>query len=116
MTKHINCHCDAGSLQSQKRIEHQARFQIKQYLDIIHKFNTEDGFEEYINDNRITLSVGSDETEIFFDPRTWDAAEWFCKFTICHLIEMNQLDEFPYYQHILWNYSHDLDMDIGTFE
>ena len=95
----------------------QTRMQIKQMQDILNKFATEDGFDEFCGLNSIRLGIGKeDDIDLYFGPRTWEAAEQFLMFCICHLIESEELDKFPYYEEMADRYAAALNMERGTFE
>ena len=83
---------------------------------IIDRFGTEDGFEDYIEQDTIKLTVGKDEAAVFFSPQTWEAAEYFIKYCVCHLIESDELDSFPYYKNMADKYAADLKIERGSFE
>lgn len=83
---------------------------------ILDRFATEEGFEEYCEKNTVKLTVGSDEVDLYFGPRTWDAAEQFLMFCICHLIESEGLDKYPMYGEMLTRYAAALGEERGTFE
>ena len=94
-----------------------AREQIKQMKHILDKFVTEDGFNEYCDHNSIRIGVGAEEdVDLYFAPRTWEAAEQFLMFCICHLIETYELDKFPYYSELLDRYASALGIERGEFE
>jgi hypothetical protein len=94
----------------------QTRLDIAAMQKILDKFATEDGFEEYCDKNSIKLSVGGDEVDLYFAPRTWEAAEQFLMFCICHLIESDGLDEYPIYDEMLTRYAAALGEERGSFE
>lgn len=95
----------------------QTRMQIRQMQNILDKFATEDGFEEFSDANSIRLGVGNeDDIDLYFAPRTWEAAEEFLMFCICHLIESDGLEQYPYYAELLDRYSAALNIERGNFE
>lgn len=94
----------------------QTRRDIAALNGILSKIGTEDGFEEYCDKDRIAITVGDDTVDLYFAPRTWDAAEQFIMFCICHLIESDGLDEFPYYKEMADRYAAALGEERGTFE
>lgn len=93
------------------------REDIAQMNRILDKFSTEEGFEEFVELNSIRLGIGKeDDIDLYFSPRTWEAAERFLMFCICHLIESDGLEEFPLYDEMLTRYAAALGMERGEFE
>lgn len=117
MKKSIICHCLNGESGSVQRSEHNARWQIKRLKAIIDRFRTDDGFDEFCNLNTIGIYVGSAEysAETYFCPETWEAVHDAILYIICHLIEVNELDRFPYYEQLISEYSGILHVDRGNF-
>ena len=113
---HVNCHPIVGAKRSNLRYMHDARFQVKQCVDILEKFATEDGFDEYCEWDTIGITVGTDCIDTCFSPRTWDAAEYALMFIACHFIVSYELDKFPYYDELLGQYSHRLGLDVSAFD
>ena len=93
-----------------------SRRDIAAMKGILDKFATEDGFEEYCDMDMLKLTVGDDVAKTYFSPRTWEAAERFLMFCICHLIESEGLDEFPYYREMADRYAAALGEERGNFE
>lgn len=92
------------------------RGRIAQLNRILERFHTEEGFEEYTGENGgIGLSVGLDDASVWFDPYTWDLFEQFLKENICHIIEEEELDKFPYYADMRDRYAADLVKSAGEF-
>ena len=77
---------------------------------------TEEKFEEYIDMDTIKLTVGADEVDLYFGPRTWEAAEEFLMFCICHYIESEGLEKYPMYDEMLTRYAHALNTERGNFD
>ena len=95
----------------------QTRMQIKQMQSILDKFATQEGFDEFCDANSIRLGVGKeDDIDLYFAPATWEAAEQFLMFCICHLIESEPLDEIPYYRELRDRYAAALGIEPGNFE
>ena len=117
MNKKINCHCDNGASGTIQRYEHNARFEIKYFKAILDHFYTEDGFDEFCDLNTIQIMVGSAEysAETYFCPETWETIETAIKTIICHLIEVSELDKYPYYEKMIEEYSKDLGVKRGNF-
>ncbi len=89
---------------------------IRQLDGILRRFATEAGFDEYIELNSIRIGVGEDDAEVHFSPRTWEAAEQFIMTVICHLIESEGLDRFPYYGEMADRYAAALGEERGSFD
>lgn len=94
----------------------QTRRDIAAMQKILDRFATEEGFEEYCEKNTIKLTVGTDEVDLYFGPRTWEAAEQFLMFCICHYIESEGLDKYPMYDEMLTRYAAALGEERGNFE
>ena len=115
--KHINCHCDVGGVNTTQRCEHNARFEIKRFKAILDHFYSEDGFDEFCDLNTVQIMVGSAEysAETYVAPDTWETIVTALTTLICHLIEVNELDKFPYYERMIDKYSAQLNIKRGNF-
>lgn len=92
-------------------------FQIDALNGILEKFCTEDGFEDFCEKNSVIIQVGSDRVDLGFDPRTWEAAERFIWYAVCHLIESSDsLDKIPTYKKMADRYAAALGEERGTFQ
>ena len=112
MTKHIKCTIKHYAPNTQGSWDHGTRFQIAEMLDILNKFQTEEGFEEYC-ENDITINLGEeDSAHMPFCPRSWDGVWFFLHYSICHLIVDSELDtRFPYYAELLEQMRSELEAD-----
>lgn len=94
----------------------QMRRDIAAMQRILDRFATDDGFDEYCEKDTVKLTVGTDEVDLYFGPRTWEAAERFLMFCICHYIESDELDKYPMYKEMADRYAAALGEERGTFE
>jgi len=83
------------------------RDMIRDLNRILDKFATDDGMEEYI-EMGFSLQVGTESGSTWVDPYTWDMIENFVKETVCHIIEDDELDKFPYYAEMRDRYAADI--------
>lgn len=113
MKKHITCHSVTRG--TAEEYQHKVRKEIASFKAILDKFYTDEGFDEFMDRNTVEVRVGDDSAKTYFAPRTWEAVEAFCMFTICHLIEDNDLEVFPYYDELLSAYSKNLNIERGNF-
>ena len=111
----LECRVKSGKTDHEKAIR-STMFEIKQFNRILDKFATEDGFDEFCELDTIEISVGQDSASTYFAPQTWEATEKFIMYIICHLIESNELDKFPYYDDMIERYSKALGIKRGNFE
>ena len=117
MNKNINCQCSVGAKGSEQRCEHNVRYQIKQFTDILDHFYTDEGFDEFCNLDTIQIMIGSAEhtAETYLCPETWEAIYDAITIIICHLIEANELDKYPYYDRMIDRFSKELGVSRGNF-
>lgn len=117
MNKKINCHCCVGESGTEQRSQHNARFEVKQFQDILDRFYTEEGFDEFCELNTVEIMVGSAEysASTYFCPETWETIETAIETIICHIIEANELDKYPYYERLIEKYSKKLGVSRGSF-
>ena len=91
------------------------RDEIRDFNRILERFATEDGFDEYVNMG-FSLQVGTDSAHTYVCPFTWDLLENFIMTTVCHLIETDELDKFPYYAEMRDRYAAALGMEANSFD
>lgn len=92
------------------------RATVAKLQGILDFFATDEGFEDFAEQDSIRIGVGTHEVDLYFSPQTWEAAERFIMHCICHLIEVDALDKFPYYNDLANKYAAALGEERGSFE
>ena len=96
-TKHINCICYAD--QGNNEIIHE----VTDWIRLI-----ENSLDEDIGRNHISLQISNRSAKTYFSPTTWDGAQMFAQYVVCHLIYCNDLMKYPYFKEVFDRYSADL--------